>query len=1028
MKNILFTLITSLVVMHFANAQTVVTGTVTASDSGGGLPGATVQELGTTNGDITDIDGKFSITVGDNATLEISFLGYTTQEIVVGNQTVLDVELLADAVALDGVVITAFGIEKSKRSLGFSQTKIGGDELVQAKEVNLISQLSGKVAGLNITKPNSGVAGSTIVEIRGQATLTGNDSPLIVIDGVPINNTQYSSNEIGESTIGQFGGTDFGDAFTSINPDDIESINVLKGASAGTLYGERGARGVIVITTKKGSQDLTIEYNGNITADMPTNVPSFYQRQYGQGRRGQKPTSVIDALNQTGSWGSLLDGSDFTFYDGVVRPYVAAPENDILNYLRTGYTINNNFSVSGGNEVITSRFSVSQLKNEGNVPESEYTRYTINSLTSMNFKDKLTLEIKANFIEEDAKNRSGVGAAGTNPGTSFTFLPPNISAEILRGTIRDPNNEDRTSNAIPWFNSAQVLNPYWAPFENIQEDNKRRLIGYFLAKYQFVDQLSLQVRYARDWTRVNDFYVDEQGTEYVRVGQMSTSTSEYNDNTFDAILNFNDQITEALNVNVNLGGVQNPRNSVVNRIGGREFISSGVYHVSNLVDKNPPNPTIRARQTNALYATALFNYKNFLFLDGSVRQDWYSTLTNPLDKTLSDNTSLYGAGALSFILSDVVKLPTWFTYAKVRGSYGTSGAGTPISGVLNPSYSFDPFIYDGKDRNLPAARIDGQLYANPFLTPTLTKAIELGVDAKFLQNRLNVGLTYYKENTTRQLITVPIPSFTGYARTLTNVGEVENKGFELQLSARPIQNAKFSWNVSFNIARNFNELVSLRDGSDSFFNDEVATVLQRDENGAVIHGPTGVPLVSTQAQTLGNFTPDFSGGLTNTFKYKDLSLDVVLDFKQGGELWSGSNAAALANGKHNRTLPGRDNPFFQIIGEGVNEAGEENSVFAFLDQYYGGLALATETSIFDASFVKVRQVALSYNLPSSFLSKFSIKSARLSVTGRNLFIISSGLSELGIDPEALYNTNNSGFEYATLPTNRSVGVNLFIKF
>jgi len=742
-----------------------------------------------------------------------------------------------------------------------------------------------------------------------------------------------------------------------------------------------------------------------------------------------------------------LDGSDLTYFDGVVRPYSAAPEDDLLNYLRNGYTLNNNFSVAGGNEIIKSRLSLSSLINEGMVPESGYKRNTINSITTLNFKNKLSLEVKANFIEEDAENRSGVGSSGTNPGTTFTFLPPNISAEILRNNIRDEDNPDKTTNSIPWHNRAQILNPYWAPFENIQEDNKRRLIGYFLAKYQIIDPLSVQVRYARDWTRVNDFYVDEQGTEYIRGGQMSRGTSEFNDNTIDVILNYDDQFTEDLSLNVNLGGVQNPRNSFVNRLSGRQFISSGVYHLSNTIDKNPPNPVIRRRQTNALYATALFSYKNYLFLDGSVRQDWYSTLTNPLDKSISDNTSLYGAGALSFIVSDVVTLPSFITMTKLRGSYGTSGAGTPLSGLLNPSYSFDPFIYDGKDGDLPAARIDGDIYANPFLVPTLTKAIEVGLDSKFFSNKLIFNITYYKENTSRQLITVPIPSFTGYARTLTNVGEVENKGFEIQISGKPIVRENFEWNVSFNVARNLNELISLTDGSDSFFNDEVApggarlisevgqplkqivgTVFERDEAGNIIHGPTGVPIISEETQVLGNFTPDFYGGLTNSINYKNFSLNAVIDFKQGGEIWSGSNAAALGNGKHVKTLEGRDNPFFQIVGEGVNEEGEQNTTFVFLDQYYGALGLATESSIFDASFIKLRQMTFSYTIPENIVNKVSIKNARVSVTGRNLLILQSGLSELGIDPEALYNTNNSGFEYATLPTLRSIGLNLNLKF
>lgn len=1043
MKKVLPLFVCMLVGLVFSSlAQINVKGKVTSGEDGEEtLPGVTVLQKGTANGTVSDINGNYDISVPEDAVLTYSFVGFETKEVRVGGRSVIDVSLQVDITSLNEVVVTAFGIEKSKKSLGYSQTEIEGDELTTVKEVTIASQLTGKVAGLNISRPNTGPAGSTSVIIRGRGALTGTNQALIVIDGVPVDNTSYAQANAD-------GGIDRGDVFASINPDDIASISVLKGATAGTLYGERGANGVLIITTKKGSKELSIEYNGNYTFDLPANFGTFYQNQYGQGRRGEKPDSQTGALNNWQSWGAKLDGSDMVYFDGVTRPYVAAPENDVLNYLRTGTTFTNNLSISGGSELMTTRLSVSSLENKGIVPESGYERYTVNLLSSLNYKNKLRVEMKTNYIEDKAENRTNLADNGSNPAKTFAQVPSNISNAILRDNIRDPNAIDRRTSAIPWNNNPFILNPYWGPFENQQEDSKRRLIGYFLAKYHIIDQLSFQFRYAVDWTRTEDLYVEQEGTEFTPQGAFGQGTGEYNDRTLDIILNYTGKISSDIGINASLGAVRNPRSSKVTNVLGKGFIAPELYDIRNFEEKTPVTPSLREVQTNGLYGIAMIDFKQLLYLEGSLREDTYSTLTNPRGPEFSDNNSFYGSLSLSFILSDAISLPSFTNFFKLRGTYGTAGNGTPDPYKLQPTYIIEGNQYDSKNgQSFPLGSIALNEFANPFVQPTITRSLEFGLEARFLNDRLGIDVAYYRQNTLDQLLNVNIPTFTGFNETFTNAGDVENKGIEVLIDATPVKSGFFRWDLSFNYTTNKNTVLRLAEGIDALvpagydprpeisivsrvgqqpFNME-GTAFKRDKNGSIVHDENGLPIV-VEGKRLGNFNPYFYGGLTNTFSYKDFTLSVIIDYKQGGKINSASNGAALASGKHIETLKGRDNPFFQIIGEGVTESGEPNTQFVFLDQYYGRLAGIAEHSTFDASFIKVRQATLTYKLPYKIIKRTPFKAARFGITGRNLFFIQNGISHLGLDPEALYNTNNYGLEFATLPTTRSIGFNLNFKF
>ncbi|MFY0601989.1 MAG: SusC/RagA family TonB-linked outer membrane protein [Cyclobacteriaceae bacterium] len=1026
-------------------SQNKVTGRVTdASIRGEGLPGVTVLEKGTSNGAATDYDGNYSLSVSEGAILVFSFIGYQSQEYKVGSQSIINISLEPEITGLDEVVITAFGIEKEKKSLGYAQTEVLGKELTEAKDISVASMLYGKVSGAVVLRPATGPAGSTKISIRGSSSFGADADPLIVIDGVPVSNTK-----LGET--GQFGGVDGGDVFSSINPDDIESINVLKGASAGVLYGERGANGVLIITTKSGTQGLSVEYNGNFTMDMPAYFADFFQNEYGQGRRGDRPTSKEDALRQTGSWGDKFDGTPFVYYDGVERPYSAAPDNDVTNFYRNGYTINNNLSISGGNENVSSRLSVSSLQNRGIVPTATYERYTANFNTSMKFSKKLTMGAKANYVEEKAENRTNNGDFPSNPGKSFISLPTNISSSILKSTVRDETRLDRTLGAIKWNDNVFVSNPYWGVRENQQGDDKRRITGFLLAKYQFIPQLSLQARYALDYTQVDDFNIIEQGTEWEPLGSFTQGTREINDNTLDFILNYNQKFFNWFTLNTNFGGTQNVRSSYTYIVSGKNYILPEVYSITNLSEKDIPTTGVSERQTNGFYATLSLDFAGFVYLDGSFRRDWYSTLSTQLGDQFSDNQADYGSVSASIIASEAFTLPDFVTFSKLRVAYGAAGSANIEPYKVLPSYIIEPQLYDNTRFSssilqVPTGQIRGTSYSNSFLVPTVTRSLEIGTDTRLFRDRLRIDLTYYKENTIRQLLDVDLSKFTGYQSTTINSGDVQNQGIELQIGGRPIDSKNLQWDISLNYTRNRNKVLRIADGIDNVAGEtgrfDVAvrstvgaptqeiygTAFLRNENGDILY-ENGLPLIAPDRKRLGNFNPDFFGGITNTWTYKNFSLSVLIDYKIGGELHSLSNAGALGSGKHEATLVGRDNPFFQIIGEGVDQAsGEPNSEWVFLDQYYGRLAGIAEHSMFDASFVKIRQAVLGYDLPNNIVSKTPFSKVHFGIVGRNLFFLMNGLSDLGIDPEAVYNTGGAGFEYASLPTTRSLGFNLNLKF
>ena len=1023
-------------------AQVTVRGKVTDSDDGALLPGVNILEQGTTNGTTSDVEGNYTITVSNDAVLVFSFVGYKTQEEIVGPRSVIDVSLEVDITTLSEIVVTAFGLEKKTKSLGYSTTEIGGEELVEAREISVASQLTGKIAGVEVNTPVTGPAGSTNILIRGMARLSTGETrtenrPLIVVDGIPIDNTNINA-------ASQFGGRDSGDGFSSLNQDDIESINVLKGAAANTLFGERGANGAIIITTKQGTarKGIGVEYNGNFVFENALILPEF-QQEYGQGQLGVRPSTRDEAVDNSASWGERFDGELTPFFDGVSRPYSAVGNDDLRNFYETGSTITNTLALTGGNEKVTARLSLSNLVNESIIPNTEYEKSAVNLVTTAHLTDKLTIAAKANYIREEATNRPNLSDNPSNPGKSFSLIPANISVDMLRNAIRDEDG-----NPIQWTDNVFALNPFWGPLENVNDDRRNRLIGFARISYAFTDWLTLQLRYGTDTYTHRFFNIEEDGTAHNISGSLWEDIFEIREDNLDFLIMVNKNITEDLGLSANIGGVQTKFRRERFGVSGNDFAVVGLHVVNNMNIQNPGTYELSETETNAFFGTALLDYKGFLFLEGAIRQDWYSTLTNPNDPGASDNTALYGSGSLSFAFSDVMKLPSFFTLGKLRVAYGSGGNGAPNPYSTALTYRLDPFSY-----NLPNGRgsvalgeVGSPIFPNPSLSPTRTRSFEVGADLSFFEAKLGVDVTYYQQNTIDQIFDAAVPNSTGYNNRVVNAGEVQNRGLEVLITANPVSVGDFSWNISANYTRNRNEIISLTEGIDNLTSESArfsanlisrvggmvgdifGTVFERNENGEIVHDEEGLPVIANEREVLGNFAPDWYGGITNTFNYKNLSLSFLVDIKQGGEVYSITNALAYSNGKHVNTLVGRENPLFEIQGRGVGPDGDTpNQEFARLDLYYNQFAAAAEESIFDASYIKLRQVSIGYSLPSRLLSNVPFNSVRISLVGRNLFFFKNGLSDIGLDPEALYTISNSGFEYGTTPSTRSFGVNLSLK-
>jgi TonB-linked SusC/RagA family outer membrane protein len=1015
-----------------------ITGNISSAGDGTAVVGATVYVKSNPNiATMTDIEGNFKLVLpdelkGKTITLVITSVGYAKKEAMVGDvQNPVSIKLEKSNAELGEVVVTALGINKQKKSLGYSVTEVKGQEFTQARENNVANALSGKIAGVNAAGLSTGPGGSSRVTIRGNGTLGPDNQPLYVVNGMPIDNSVPG----GAPTVnGITSNVDRGDGIAGINPDDIESISVLKGGTAAALYGSRAANGVILITTKRGraQRGVGIEYNATVTAESIAVIPD-YQYEYGQGDGGVKPTTLA-ASQATGrrSWGAKIDGStDYVGVDGKTHPYVAQKKN-LQHFYQTGLTYTNSLAFTGGNESFTYRFSAADLNSKGILPNTTYKRKTLNLAVNAKLSSKLSIEALAQYNLEKGHNRTGAGDALGNP--NWTPLEIANTADVRWAAP----GYDANGNETIWNDAAIASNGYFVINKYLEDDTKNRFIGQASISYELVKNLVVKGTVSRDFYNYNYVNILPTGALYTPLGEYAGIKSDVSETNGMVTGTYKFNVAKEIGVSV-LAGVNGRRfeNKQITQTGS-QFTIPYFYSYANLATASTKPYTARMA-TNSIFGSADFDYKGLFFVTVSGREDWFSTLSP------KNNHIFYPSVGGSFILSDALQLPAFFNFAKIRASWAQVGGGAPDPYAINLTYSNVPSSAASLLNVTPDPTSGNNKISNSNLQPYTSTTYEAGFELQTMANRLGLDVTFYNRKTTNEIVNTAISTTSGYNDVILNVGELRNTGIEVLLTGKPVKGSDFGWNVSYNVAYNDNKIIKLAPGLTSIqvassvgnwaylnhiegkpFGTLVGTRIQRDANGVVVfNATTGLP-VQTGLQQLGNSVAPLTMGITNEFRYKDLSFSFLLDGKFGNKIFSIFEVYAVRMGKLKSTLPGRENGL-ELVG--VDQSGSKYTrtvPVSGLRPYYDNYKTYSELFLHDGSFVKLRQVILSYNLPVSKLKIIRLQSASISFVARNLLTLYKQTDNF--DPEQSFtNSNNQGFESIGLPRTRSYGLNLAVK-
>jgi len=1089
---------------HTLQAQTnVVTGKVTSSVEGeGAIPGVAVAAKGTTVGTITDLEGSYSLTVPEGATtLVFSYIGMKRQEIEIAGQSVIDVVMEPDLMGLEEVVVTALGISREKKSLGYATQQLGNEAVTTVKTDNFVNTLSGKVAGVNI-KQNGNMGGSTNVIIRGSKSLTGNNQALFVIDGVPVDNanTNNSGQRTGRS------GYDFGNAASDINPNDIETIDVLKGAAASALYGSRAANGVIMITTKKGSarasKDVGVTLNSNVTLGFidESTFPK-YQTHYGGGygpyySDGDHPglEQFVDVngdgtldytipFYEDASMGERFDPNlNVYHWDAFVpespnylqaRPFVM-PDNGPIDFFDTSVSLSNSVDISGGSETATFRLGYSNIDQQGIMPNSYLKKNSITFSGTYNILKNLKISTSANYVNNRGKGRNPTGYSDNILSSFRQWNQVNTDLKLQKELF------EKTGRNVTWnpkgFNDEGVFdftpnywdNPYWSRHKNYETDERNRVIGFAQADWKATPWLNFMGRFSVDTyselqeeRRAVGSVAQEFGVGRPEVTSgYSRLNRNFLESNIDFMATFNRDITEDFNINALLGtNIRRQRIDRVFQSTNNGLAVPDVYALSNSVDAMaPPEELLSKIGNNGYFTSVSLGFRDMLYLDGTYRMDQSSTL--PKDNW----TYFYPSISGSFLFSQVI-MGAWLELGKLRLNYAEVGSDAPFAIVLDTYIPIAPFT--GNSLATIAERKN-----NSDLKPERTKSIEGGLEMSFLNGRAGFDFAMYKSNTINQILPVSVSYSTGYEDKFVNAGELQNKGIELRFMATPVRYNDFQWDVVLNWSRNRNEVVSLEEGIENL---QIASL----QGGVTINARVGEPygaiqgtdyvlsasgrrvispdgyyeLPETSDHVIGNINPEWLGGLQNTFRYKDFSLSFLFDMQRGGDIFSLDLYYGLGTGIYEETdfindlgNPVRD-PVIEIIDpvteevtgygpesggvilNGVQEDGAENTVRVPGNDYnlFGEATNPNSAFVYDASFVKLREVVLTYNFPKSLLANSFISGASISLVGSNLWILHKNLPHA--DPEASQSAGNiQGWQSGVMPTTRNFGFNLSLQF
>ncbi|WPP50731.1 SusC/RagA family TonB-linked outer membrane protein [Catalinimonas niigatensis] len=1006
-----------------------ISGTVTDMESGEGLPGVNILAKGTSSGTVTDISGNYKISVGDEvSTLVFSSIGYTTEEVSINGRNVIDVVLSQDIQSLSEVVVTALGIERKREALAYSVSEVQGEEFTQAREPNVANALTGKVAGVNATGMATGPGGSSRVIIRGNGSLVGDNQPLYVVNGMPIDNSIPGG---GSTTDGQGINVDRGDGIAGINPDDIETISVLKGGAAAALYGSRAANGVILITTKrgKGQEGIGVEYNTNLTFDTPSMFPDF-QYEYGQGFDGRKPLTQAEALSSGRlSYGAPMDGQPSIQFDGVERPYSPVNVKDnIKNFYRTGTTFVNTVALSGGSDNVNFRLSLSDMDVESVVPNSNFNRKTTNLNLNAFLGKKLSFETVVQYNFEQANNRPGTGYADYNAGWATHLVANTVDIRSLAPGY-DENGREIEWNPVPVANNA-----YWVVNRYHNNDEKNRFIGQANLQYDILDNLNIRGSVSRDFYNFDYVGITPYNTAFEPQGRYESLKADVSETNAMLTLNYNTAFLNNFNINAMVGGNRQKGVNNSTAIDGSQFTIPYFYSYTNLATLTTI-PSNRVTATNSLFGSADLDYKGIVYLTLTGRQDWFSTLSP------ENNSIFYPSIGGSFILSEAVDLPNVIDFVKLRGSWAQVGGATPDPYLINQTFD----MVQGGHNGRPVQAITTDLVTNPDLRPLTSTTYEAGIDVQLMESRLGIDLTFYDRTTTDDIVQTNISEASGYRRALLNVGELNNRGVELLLTGSPVRSSNFNWNVSYNMAYNDSKIVKLAEGLNTVqvgsgigggsIQNEIGRPygiikgyrIRTDENGQTVFNANSGYEARSEIEELGLGVPPLTMGLTNDFRYKNFSLNVLLDGKFGNSIYSNLAQYSHRFGLTKATLPGRENGL-QLSG--VDEEGnpyERVVPVEELDTYYDNHKNYTDIFVYNGSFIKLRQLIFSYKLPVDKLSFIKLQSASISLVGRNLAILYKHTDLF--DPESSYtNGNAQGLEAFGVPRTRSFGVNLMVKF
>jgi TonB-linked SusC/RagA family outer membrane protein len=1043
MKKFTGLLVLLLLCVGYGYAQTNrVTGTVTGADNQG-LPGVNVLVGGTTTGTTTDADGKYAINAPGNASLIFSYISYLSQTVPVNNRSIIDVKLTEDAKAIDEVIVTALGIKRESKTLGYATATVNAEQINVNRTPNFVSGLQGKMAGVNITTMGTGPAGTAKIRIRGQSSFSGNNSPLIVVNGVPIDNSNYALG-------GDFGSraansSDGGDGLSSINPDDIETMTVLKGATAAALYGSRAKDGVVMITTKnRGSgKGFGVTYNANFTTDTPLDYTDF-QYEYGQGEGGKRPTTPNPTSGVWSFGEKFQPGMTQVLFDNKTYPY-----EPVYNRVKQFYRVGTNFTntVTVANNGANGGFSLSfgNTDSKGIMENNTFNRKVINLGFTQNITNRLTASGNINYSKENNINPPQLNTQDFSVSTVVFTLANSMPFEALRDNQTKPNGDEFVFSRFLVRN-----NPYYSMSRHFENINRDRLFGNIALRYQFTDWLSLQGRIAQDsYVRNQDYNIPngyapipQAPVGYVN-GSYTQDVRQNLERNIDFLLSINKTFGN-IGVDVNLGGNARYARNDYNSVTVQDFVQPGLYTVANGRIKNPIYQ-LAEKKINSLYGAATISYKEFLYLSATARNDWFSTLA-PENRSI-----LYPSVTGSFVFSQAFdNMPSWLTFGKLRAAYAQVGSDNvnPYSNALY--YAVDNNSFPNPSGQLvPLGGINASVVPNKNLRPLRIQEAEVGLELKLFQNKIGFDFTYYHKTTDDQILAAQISDASSYTSKLINVGRSMNQGLEMLLTFSPVTTSSFRWDVSANASYNTSKVLQLGlspgdsvitvgGGGGRTLNMVVGKPLGqlytfkylRDEQGRQVFDPkSGLPLRNNTLQNVGNALPKYFGGITNTFTYKGLSLSVLIDFKLGFNMIAGRNINYMRHGLSKRTLPGRDVGY--VIGDGVNPNGEVNKTQTAVQPFYESINPLGihEDFVTSAGFWKLRQISLGYDFTKLLPNGFFVKGLRLNAVANNVLIIKKWTENMDPEEALVSSDNGVGLDFwPGLPPTRSIGFNLNVKF